>query len=110
LSFRVRKCEGDQGFALNWYSVGLAWKLHDISVGDRHQNSGGYDMKRKLLLCVSALVLAIASAFAPADSAPSATPVTEKAVAARSSALAIAAVNGDVASFRAFMSDDYVML
>ncbi len=67
-------------------------------------------MKWKLLLCASALVLAITSAFAAADSAPSSTLVTEKAVAARSSAFVKAALNGDVASFRAFMSDDYVML
>jgi ketosteroid isomerase-like protein len=67
-------------------------------------------MKLKLILCASALVLAIGSAFAPADSAPTTTPNVEKAVAARSLAFVKAAVNGDVPGFRAFMSDDYVML
>jgi ketosteroid isomerase-like protein len=67
-------------------------------------------MKRKLVLCASALVLSIGSAFAAADSTPSSTPAIEKAVAARSLSFVTAALNGDMASFRAFMSDDYVML
>jgi len=66
-------------------------------------------MKRKLVLCASALVLAIGSAFA-ADSAPSSTSAIEKAVAARSLAFAKAALKGDLATFPTFMSDDYVML
>jgi ketosteroid isomerase-like protein len=67
-------------------------------------------MKRKLVLCASALVLAIGSAFAAADSAPTTTPNIEKAIAARSLAFVKAALTGNVARFRAFMSDDYVML
>jgi ketosteroid isomerase-like protein len=66
-------------------------------------------MKRKLVLCASALVLSIGSAFA-ADSAPSSAPAVEKAVAARSQAFAKAAQQGDLATFPTFMSDDYVML
>jgi len=66
-------------------------------------------MKRKLVLCASALVLAIGGAFA-ADSAPSSAAAIEKAVAARSLAFAKAAQQGDLASFPTFMSDDYVML
>ncbi|HEV7613647.1 MAG TPA: nuclear transport factor 2 family protein [Steroidobacteraceae bacterium] len=65
-------------------------------------------MKLKLVLCASALILAIGSAWA-ADSAASSRSAIEKAVAARSLAFVKAALNGDVASFRAFMSDDYVM-
>ncbi len=64
-------------------------------------------MKRKLVLCASALVLAIGSAFA-ADSVPSSTSAIEKAVAARSLAFAKAALKGDLATFPTFMSDDYV--
>lgn len=67
-------------------------------------------MKRKLLLCISALLLAIGSAFAVADSTTTSTPDVEKAVAARSLAFVKAALNGDVAGFRAFVSDDYLML
>jgi ketosteroid isomerase-like protein len=66
-------------------------------------------MERKLVLCASALVLAIGSAFA-ADLAPSSTSTIEKAVAARSLAFAKAAQQGDLAAFPTFMSDDYVML
>jgi len=66
-------------------------------------------MKWKWVLCASALVLAIGSATA-ADSAPSSTPTIEKAVAARSLAFAKAALQGDLATFPTFMSDDYVML
>jgi ketosteroid isomerase-like protein len=67
-------------------------------------------MKRKLILCASALLLAIGSASATVRSAPTSTPVVEKAVAARSLAFVKAALNGDLAGFRSFMSDDYVML
>jgi ketosteroid isomerase-like protein len=66
-------------------------------------------MNWKLLVCVSALVLAIGSAFA-ADLAPSSPSAIEKAVAARSLAFAKAAQQGDLATFPLFMSDDYVML
>ncbi len=65
-------------------------------------------MKLQLILCASALVLAIGSSCAAADSAPPS--VMEKAVAARSLAFVKAALTGDMAGFRAFMSDDYVML
>jgi ketosteroid isomerase-like protein len=67
-------------------------------------------MRRKLILCTSALLLAIGSAFAAADSATTSAPDVERAVAARSLAFVKAALNGDVAGFRTFMSDDYVML
>jgi ketosteroid isomerase-like protein len=65
-------------------------------------------LKRKLVLCALALVLAIGSAFA-ADSAPSSTIAIQQAVAARSLAFAKAALQGDLATFPTFMSDDYVM-
>jgi ketosteroid isomerase-like protein len=67
-------------------------------------------VRRKLILCTSALLLAIASVLAAADSATTSTPDVEGAVAARSLAFVKAALNGDIASFRTFMSDDYVML
>jgi ketosteroid isomerase-like protein len=67
------------------------------------------DMKRMLILCTSALILAI-GAFAAADSATPSTSDAEKAVAARSLAFVKAAVSGDLAGFRTFMADDYVML
>ena len=67
-------------------------------------------MKRKLILCASALLLAIGSASATVRSAPTSSPTVEKAVAARSLAFVKAALNGDLAGFRTFMSDDYVML
>ena len=67
-------------------------------------------MRRKLILGASALLLAIGSAFAAADSATTSAPDVERAVAAPSLAFVKAALNGDVASFRAFLSDDYVML
>jgi ketosteroid isomerase-like protein len=63
-------------------------------------------MKRKLVLFASALVLAAGSAFA----ADSGTAAIEKAVATRSLAFAKAALQGDLAAFSDFMSDDYVML
>ena len=66
-------------------------------------------MKRKPTLYASILLLAIGSASV-ARSAPVATRATEKAVAARSLAFAKAALNGDLATFPTFMSDDYVML
>ena len=66
-------------------------------------------MRRVLILCASALVLAI-GAFAAADSATPSAPDVERAVAARSLAFVKAAVNGDLADFRTFMADDYVML
>jgi ketosteroid isomerase-like protein len=67
-------------------------------------------MRRQLFICVSALVLAIGSApAAPRSPAPS-TIGTEASVTARSMAFAKAALDGDLAAFRAFMSDDYVML
>jgi len=66
-------------------------------------------MKLKLVLCASALVLAIGSAFAT-DSEPSSTAAIEKTVAARSLSFAKAAQQGDLANFPTFMSDDYVML
>src|ERR1700738_1829657 len=67
-------------------------------------------MIRMLLLCASGLVLVIGSAFAAADSAPRSTSAIERAVEARSLAFVKAALDGDVAGFRTFMSDDYVML
>jgi ketosteroid isomerase-like protein len=67
-------------------------------------------MRGKLLLCTSALLLTIGGAFAAQDSATTSKADVEKAVAARSLAFVKAALNGDVAGFRAFMSDDYVML
>ena len=57
-------------------------------------------MRRKLILCTSALLLAIGSAFAAADSATTSAPDVERAVAARSLAFVKAALNGDVAGFR----------
>ncbi len=67
-------------------------------------------MKRKLVVCALTSALAIGSAFAAPDSVPTSRPDVEKAVAARSLAFVKAALNGDVAAFRTFMSDDYVML
>jgi ketosteroid isomerase-like protein len=67
-------------------------------------------MKRKLVLYASALVLAIGSVFAAADSVSTSTPDIEKTVAARSLAFVKAALNGDAADFGTFMSDDYIML
>lgn len=67
-------------------------------------------MTRMLLTCASGLILAIGSAFAATDSTPRSTTATESAVEARSLAFLKAALDGDVARFRAFMSDDYVML
>jgi ketosteroid isomerase-like protein len=67
------------------------------------------DMKMKLTLCASILLLAIGCASV-ARSAPAATPAAEKEVTARSLAFAKAALNGDLATFPTFMSDDYVML
>jgi hypothetical protein len=67
-------------------------------------------MKRKLVLYASALVLAIGSVFAAADSVSTSTPGIEKTVAARSLAFVKAALNGDAAEFGAFMSNDYIML
>ena len=66
-------------------------------------------MKRMLILCTSALVLAI-GAFAAADSATPSIPDVDRAVAARSLAFVKAAVSGDLADFGTFMADDYVML
>jgi ketosteroid isomerase-like protein len=66
-------------------------------------------VKRKFVLCASALILAIGRALA-ADSTPTSTPAIEKAVAARSVAFAKAAQRGDLATFTTFMSDDYVMM
>jgi ketosteroid isomerase-like protein len=65
-------------------------------------------VKRKFVLCASALILAIGKALA-ADSTPTSTPAIEKAVAARSVAFAKAAQRGDLTTFPTFMSDDYVM-
>jgi ketosteroid isomerase-like protein len=64
----------------------------------------------KLILSASALLLTIGSAFAAADSVAASTPDDERAVAARSRAFVKAALNGDVAGFGTFMSNDYVML
>jgi ketosteroid isomerase-like protein len=80
-----------------------------IAFGDRHKQSGGYTMERKFVLFASAWVLLIGSAFA-AESAPNSTLAIEKAIAARSMAFARAALQGDLATFSTFMSDDYVML
>jgi ketosteroid isomerase-like protein len=67
-------------------------------------------MRRKLILCISALLLALGGAFAAADSATTSARGVETAVSARSLAFVKAALNGDVARFRTFMSNDYVML
>jgi ketosteroid isomerase-like protein len=67
-------------------------------------------MKRYLALCASAMILEIASASPPAPLTHASAPVVEKAVADRSLAFVQAALKGDVASFRTFMADDYVML
>jgi ketosteroid isomerase-like protein len=66
-------------------------------------------MKRYLAVCASALFLQIAGASPASPSAPTSAPVVEKAVADRSLAFVKAALSGDVAVFRSFMSDDYVM-
>jgi ketosteroid isomerase-like protein len=67
-------------------------------------------MKRYLALCAAALLLEIASATPASPLTPTSTAVTEKAVEDRSRAFVQAALKGDVASFRAFMADDYIML
>jgi ketosteroid isomerase-like protein len=67
-------------------------------------------MKPYLALCASALFLEISSASPASTSLQTSAPVVEKAVADRSLAFVKATLNGDVASFRSFMSDDYVML
>ena len=67
-------------------------------------------MKRYLALCASALFLEISSASPALPSPQTSAPVLERTVADRSLAFAKAALNGDVPSFRTFMSDDYVML
>jgi ketosteroid isomerase-like protein len=68
-------------------------------------------MNRYWILCVSALFLECATASPSALPSPKITaPLAEKAVADRSVAFAKAALHGDIASFRDFMADDYVML
>jgi ketosteroid isomerase-like protein len=63
-------------------------------------------MTKKLLLCASIALFALGVAVA--RSAPAAGPA--EAVTARSRAFTHTAVQGDLATFATFMSDDYVML
>jgi ketosteroid isomerase-like protein len=74
------------------------------------EQAGGKDMKRYLALCAAALIVEISVASPALPPTPASGTAVEQAVADRSRAFAQAALNGDVASFRAFMSDDYVML
>jgi ketosteroid isomerase-like protein len=67
-------------------------------------------MKLAIFLCSVAVSVSIASSAADLKAPVTATDSAQKAVEARSRALIKAELESDVAAFRSFLSDDYVLL
>jgi ketosteroid isomerase-like protein len=71
---------------------------------------GGKNMTVTSLLCAAALIVSIGSASADSISPQASTSSDERVVETRSRALIKAELEANVATFRGFLSDDYVLL